>query len=446
MQKKNLKSSIKAKEVKKFDEIRQIIEYITKKNETFKKLENDENKKEYLKDLCESCQKLINIYESLNQDNDSENLYEKIFNYSKLLLSYYCKMIILDDEEKYTPELIIKIKEIMSKFINDNIENLIDVFKEFKLANAKKYIEIVLFSADLLYKEGDRILNERKQYCRYYSKKFYQKAENIMKLIDEELINKMDLNLNNFYSEIKKKYQNKVAEINSFINIIKDQVEGKEPPIFMKTGFTLVNKLISQDIMKVDDIYLILDIYQEMADSQSKSPVNEAEAFILYNIIAINFILFKKYKKEDIKLYDKLNGRIKYICEKLDIDEEDEEKPKWLENLLEINKKIEQKRKELDDIINTIPEIENHIQEIQSVFKEKINEKKPVEFLNFILDKHPYVNFDSSKKDNLIQMKFEEYFKTIFPKYQPDNYDNKYYKIYNEIYILLGEIEKQFLK
>ncbi len=132
----------------------------------------------------------------------------------------------------------------------------------------------------------------------------------------------------------------------------------------MKTGFTLVNKLISQDIMKVDDIYLILDIYQEMVDSQSKGPGNKAEAFILYNIIAINFILFKKYKKEDIKLYDKLNGRIKYICEELDIDEEDEEKPKLLEKLLEINKKIEQKRKELDKIINTIPEIENLIQEI----------------------------------------------------------------------------------
>ena len=442
-----LKNSIKAKEIEKLDEIRQITEYITNKNEALKKEENDKNKKEYLNDLCESCLKLINIYESLNQDNDSENLYEKIFNYSKLLLSYYSKMIILDDEDKYTPEIIIKIKEIMPKFINDNIENLIDVFKELKSFKPKKYIEIVLFSAELLYKEGDKILNERKQFCRYYSKKFYQKAENIKKLIDEELIKKMDIKLNICYTEIKKKYENKIAEINSFVNIIQDQVEGKKPPIFTNTGFTLVNKLISQDIMKVDDIYLILDIYQEMADSLFKGPIKEAEAFILYNIIAINFKLFKKFKKEDLELYDKLNRRIKFICQELEIDEDDEEKPKWLEDLLEINRKIEQIPKNEDNKIISIPEIQNLIEEIKNVFNTKMNEKKPAEFLNFILDKYPYINLDSSLKGVLFQMEFEEYFKTIFPKYHPDNYkDNKYYQIYNEIYMLLVKIEEKFFK
>ena len=442
-----LKNSIKAKEIEKLDEIRQITEYITNKNEALKKEENDKNKKEYLNDLCESCLKLINIYESLNQDNDSENLYEKIFNYSKLLLSYYSKMIILDDEDKYTPEIIIKIKEIMPKFINDNIENLIDVFKELKSFKPKKYIEIVLFSAELLYKEGDKILNERTQFCRYYSKKFYQKAENIKKLIDEELIKKMDIKLNICYTEIKKKYENKIAEINSFVNIIQDQVEGKKPPIFTNTGFTLVNKLISQDIMKVDDIYLILDIYQEMADSLFKGPIKEAEAFILYNIIAINFKLFKKFKKEDLELYDKLNRRIKFICQELEIDEDDEEKPKWLEDLLEINRKIEQIPKNEDNKIISIPEIQNLIEEIKNVFNTKMNEKKPAEFLNFILDKYPYINLDSSLKGVLFQMEFEEYFKTIFPKYHPDNYkDNKYYQIYNEIYMLLVKIEEKFFK
>ena len=442
-----LKNSIKAKEIEKLDEIRQITEYITNKNEALKKEENDKNKKEYLNDLCESCLKLINIYESLNQDNDSENLYEKIFNYSQLLLSYYSKMIILDDEDKYTPEIIIKIKEIMPKFINDNIENLIDVFKELKSFKPKKYIEIVLFSAELLYKEGDKILNERKQFCRYYSKKFYQKAENIKKLIDEELIKKMDIKLNICYTEIKKKYENKIAEINSFVNIIQDQVEGKKPPIFTNTGFTLVNKLISQDIMKVDDIYLILDIYQEMADSLFKGPIKEAEAFILYNIIAINFKLFKKFKKEDLELYDKLNRRIKFICQELEIDEDDEEKPKWLEDLLEINRKIEQIPKNEDNKIISIPEIQNLIEEIKNVFNAKMNEKKPAEFLNFILDKYPYINLDSSLKGVLFQMEFEEYFKTIVPKYHPDNYkDNKYYQIYNEIYMLLVKIEEKFFK
>ena len=71
------------------DEIKEITKFITEKKDALKDTENIKDKLEFLNDLCESCSKLLNIYESLNKDNDSENLYEKIFYYSKALFNYY---------------------------------------------------------------------------------------------------------------------------------------------------------------------------------------------------------------------------------------------------------------------------------------------------------------------------------------------------------------------
>ena len=449
--KKSLKLSKKTKENEKLVEIKQITEFISEKNDALKNVENEKDKNDFLNDLIDSCIQIIKIYELLAENNDSENIYEKIFDYTKLLLNYYSQKIINDSEEKYTSEIINKIKEILPKFINENIENLIYAFKDLIPIKPKIYIEIILFCAELLYKEGDRILNERKKYARYYSRKFYQKADNIKKLIDKELEQKMDYKLNNLYNDMKKKYESKMAEINSFVSIVKDQIEGKKPPLFQKTGFTSINNILSQNLLEADNIYLILDIYQEMRDSLAQGQPTEAEAFILVNIIIINFDLFKNTKKEDLELYDKLIRRIEFICEKIDIDididdediENNEEIPKWIKDYLRVKKEIEN----IGSKTIIVPEIQSLIDEVNNIYNNKIKENKPMEFLNFITEKYPYANFNNSKNENLNKDNFEEYFITIFPKYHPDNYKgHKYYRIYNEIYMLLVKIDEKFIK
>ena len=442
--KKSLKHSLKPKEIEKLDEIKQITDFIKEKNEALRRVENENDKKEFLKDLCESCLNIINIYESLKEESDSENIYDKIFYYTKILFNYYLKTIILDKEDKQTKEIINKIKEMIPKFINDNIENLIDIFNGLKTIKPKVYIEIVLFSAEILYKEGDRILEERKHYARYYSKKYYQKAEKIRKLINGDLEKKMSLDLTKNYKNLMKNYESKVEEINAFVNIIKDQIEGKKPPFF-KTGMTTVGKFLSQNLneLDIDTLYLILDIFQDMAESFGKGDPSKAEAFCLINIITINFSIFHKYEDSDIKFYNKLIDRIQFICEKNGIDpDEKETQPEWYKHFMDISEEI----KKIGEIkpIPTPPEIEKQIKEIVNIFKCKVMvDKKPSEFLDFILEKYPCINYDSSSKDG---QNFEKLFKEIFPKYHPDNYlgDNK--EIYNQIYMCLVKLDEDFFK
>jgi molecular chaperone DnaK (HSP70) len=96
--------------------IKGYVKNINEKNEALKTAENDEDKISYLNELCNSCLEIINIYENIKNDNNSENLNEKIFNYTKLLFSYYSQIIIIDKEEKYTENVINKIKELMPKY------------------------------------------------------------------------------------------------------------------------------------------------------------------------------------------------------------------------------------------------------------------------------------------------------------------------------------------
>ena len=420
--------------------IKGYVKNINEMNEALKTAENDEDKISYLNELCNSCLEIINIYENIKNDNNSENLNEKIFNYTKLLFSYYSQIIIIDKEEKYTENVINKIKELMPKYKNDNIENLLESFIELKNENPKKYIEIVLFCVEMLYQEGDQILEERKKYARYYSKKFYQKGDNIKKIIDDDLIQKMDYKLDAKFKEIEKNYGSKVAEIDSFVNVIKEQINGKDTPFLpQKSGFTSFGNMI----MQTEDTYLMVDIYQEMAESLSKGEITEAEAYIRANIIIINFTVFKNY---DFSLYDRLNRRINYIYERLEIDDEDE--PNWHKTLEEINLQINQKKKELEKIKNT--ELEKNDRAINNIvmsFNENMRENKPLEFIKFILEDYPYSNFDPEKKDELLENEFEKIFEIIFPKYHPDNYkDRPDFLIYNEIYILLVQMEEKLIK
>ena len=303
---------------------------------------------------------------------------------------------------------------------------------------------MILFCVEILYKEGNKILEAKKQYCRYYSKKFYQKAENIKKYIDETLKKKMGFELNAKLKKIEKNYGDKIAEIDSFVSSIKNLAEEKNTPFLPnKTGFTNLNEILQGALgnkLETENIYFIIDILQDMADSLKKGLPSETEAYCLANIIKINFSLFKNY---DFKLYEELNSRINFICEKLEL--EDDNKPNWLKQLSEIN--IEIKNKEIQIKEEILKNNQKNINEIEKIFNNKINENnKPIEFLYYIIDRYPFSNCDNSEKNSLNQKNFEEIFNKIFPLYHPDNYRNRDdYSTYHKIYSLLVEIEKKFL-
>ena len=447
----NLKKNKESKQ--KLEEIKILTKTINKKNKELD-LINDNDKLNILNELCEFCSKIINIYESLRKDNeDSETLYEKLFDFTKLLLKSYSKIIILKEEENNCMDLINKIKDVLSKYINDNIENLLDVFIELKIERPKIYIEIILYVVGILCKEGDRFLKEMKKYAKYNSKKLYQKAEKIKKYIDDDLIKEMNYRLKNQYDDIQKNYGKKVEEIDSFAFLIKKQLQEKDSQFIPnKTGVTLIYNKINKkltneaflhlyDSNDIEEIYLMVDTFEEMKNSLSKKEPTDTEAYCIANIIKINFIYFKNY---DFKLYDILNRRINFIYDRIEKDEEQE----WLKELEAINEQITTKKEEIENEKN-INNANNQkdINDIKIIFKNKIKDNKPKEFIYFLIENYPFYKYDSFQQKFLDQKSFEELFQIIFPLYHPDNYrDREKYIVYHEIYILLVDIEKIFIK
>ena len=263
----------------------------------------------------------------------------------------------------------------------------------------------------------------------------------------------MNYRLKNQYDDIQKNYGKKVEEIDSFAFLIKKQLEEKDSQFIPnKTGVTLIYNKINKkltnetflhlyDSNDIEEIYLMVDTFEEMKNSLSKKEPTDTEAYCIANIIKINFIYFKNY---DFKLYDILNRRINFIYDRIEKDEEQE----WLKELEAINEQITTKKEEIENEKN-INNANNQkdINDIKIIFKNKIKDNKPKEFIYFLIENYPFYKYDSFQQKFLDQKSFEELFQIIFPLYHPDNYrDREKYIVYHEIYILLVDIEKIFIK
>jgi hypothetical protein len=106
---------------------------------------------------------------------------------------------------------------------------------------------------------------------------------------------------------------------------------------------------------------------------------------------------------------------------------------------MKTNQEIDKKKQSL--LSSTNPEVEEHKALIKDYYNQKMKENKPIEFLYFIIEKYPCVNYNPSQ---MKQKNFKELFKEIFPNYHPDNYKGDKADINNEIYKLLVEIEEAF--
>ena len=429
---------------KKLNEIKNLSKNIVEKNNYFNNTQNNDEKNSYLKELCDNCLKIVNIYSDLRKNIDSENLYEKSFYYTKLLFYYYSKMLIFDkdnnnDNEKNT-DIIKKIKEEIVKHMDDDIENILEAFEDLKNDKLNFYIEIILYIVGILYDEGKKILDSGKRYSNYYSKKFFKKAETIKKYLDDKIKEKIKHNfkLKGKVEEFEEKYGKYISTINDFIYAARKKMQNKTSEFLPnKTGKTVIFKKLDN----VDDLYFQIDIFQEMAEELNKSKIDpQTEAYCYANIIIINF---KYLNNKNFDLYEDLNSKIGYIMDRLhENDDEDEEEPEWYKNLAIINQQIDTVKKLYEEEERKKQDAAEKIEELNNVFNNKIKEQKPMEFIEFILEKYPLNNLAPSIKEKIKENNLDNILKEIIPKYHPDNAKDKFHNyIYHQIYILLDKLK-----
>ena len=304
---------------------------------------------------------------------------------------------------------------------------------------------IIIYCADLLYSEGQKILDEGKNYGRYYARRYFVKAEKIKSYIDENLKKQMEYSVEKLYNGLEKNYVNKLGEVDSFVNALRKQIKLKDTP-FVNTGYSVIENILNK-AFEPEYIDISLDIFTDMAESLSQDNNNysEIEAFCIVNIIKIKFKILNHKSPNDMEFY-KLNiDRMDLIIDRLGLEEED---AIWMKEYYELKSQIE----EIIDEMTKKKEEEKHkknqkyIEELRSVYETKMIEKNPKGFIEFILNKYPYIGFNHSK-DSLKDISWEEALDLIFAKYHTDNYskmENR--EIYNEIYILLGQMKDDFQK
>ena len=429
---------IKGKE--QLEEIKKITQFMNKKNENLKKTEKSEEKIEILKSLTKNCSKLIEIYESLSEQNDSDSLYQKLFFNYKRILNYYSQLILLEEDKKNIEDIINKIKGILSKLINDDIESLVNIFSNLKEKKLDEYCIIIIYSADILYQEGDRILKEGKKYSRYYSRKFFTKGDRIKSYINEDIKIEMDYEIEKLYDELEKKYTNKVEQIDAFTKSVKTFIESRESPYIPSgSGFTVIGNVFKK-YMESENVDIVLDILSEMVTSLSKDKNNvfESEAFCIFNIIYIKFTILKNQDLNNIKTYENMESRIDYIIQELNSGKNIT--IKWLSKYEDLKKEIAETKQE--ELLKKKVDNSEYINELNKVYKEKMEENKPMEFLDFIIQKYPFTEAEKLKEELKVK-DLKDKFYEVFPLYSPDNYSGrKDYKIYNEIYMLLVKMEQ----
>ena len=439
------KKNVKIKGKEKLEEIKDLNKFMKEKSSYLETLTDKEQKFKCLQDLADSCQNLIEIFTYLSEQNDSDNIYQKLFESYKKILNYYSEMLIINDDKTTEENIINKIKEILFKLINDDIEMMISIFDKLKAKKPNKYMIIIIYCADLLYSEGQKILDEGKNYGRYYARRYFVKAEKIKSYIDENLKKQMEYSVEKLFNGLEKNYVNKLGEVDSFVNALRIQIKLKDTP-FVNTGYSVIENILNK-AFEPEYIDISLDIFTDMAESLSQDNNNysEIEAFCIVNIIKIKFKILNHKSPNDMEFY-KLNiDRMDLIIDRLGLEEED---AIWMKEYYELKSQIE----EIIDEMTKKKEEEKHkknqkyIEELRSVYETKMIEKNPKGFIEFILNKYPYIGFNHSKY-SLKDISWEEALDLIFAKYHTDNYskmENR--EIYNEIYILLGQMKDDFQK
>ena len=391
------------------------------------KADNSEYKKKYLKEYNLSIIEFIETFDFKNLDNVT--VFEKLYLYVKLLFESYHKIILLDSnlEPIYEEEIKNQCKKYLKLLIKINpycIHQLLSL-----LINIKDNIlyELVIFVMKLYYDNGIKYLNNE----HYFDKNY--KARN-------EFINCLKLSQN--YIEHSKLILFKCLEeehnniiFNSKLNINKIESSLKIN-IDLKNNFDNQKLFTNDQYLDKDHLLILLGKYRESLESTlnminniknmniqdiDKMMTNEieTEAILLANIVKIQYTYLQKGNNKSLKTLAEQSVNLAMSINK-----------NW-DNILwykEIKSILEEIRKSFIriEIIDEEEFKEKMLEEKKDIFDEieKYTQKSNLEFIKFIIEKHPprrYIKENKSIEDQWKEDKIN-LINVLSAKYHPSNY------------------------
>ena len=392
--------------------------------DTYKDCQNDREKFNILMNYNNILEEFI---DSFDKDFDNETIIEKYYIYVKELFISYTKTLKIEEQMGKNQEnkeiinnIINKVKEYCEQFISKSsgyLNDLVDNIKDFP---KKLFYEIIVYIMQRFNDYGKNCLKDMKKFCRYNSLIYFEKAQLFFKKYITDLKNVMKECHKKMYDNCKLQYEKSkiyLEDINSDAIILCQDSIRTGKIISVGCGFTKKVKGLIYGLKEEKEKYeLVLENYEKMyAELQGKK--SKEEAICIVNIIKINFELLGY---ENYKDYLKLADRCDLIAKQLKIDP----KTEWYQEFKQLYNVLQEKYK----ILN-----QNQIREyIKMKYKDKFDEidkkfskkESNLEFINFVLEKYPYPQYESDKNKNEIDFSNEsqELLKFLGEKYYPDDY------------------------
>ena len=408
--------------------------------EAIKETTDEEEKYNILMGYITVFEEFINSFDQDNYDN--ETMLEKYYLFLKKLFETYVQLLNIkkpfESIEENKQNITNNIKNYIKIFTLRSSGYLYDLLDTLKGCPKMTFYEIVIFAMEQKNINGKKCLEERKEFCRYNSLIFFESAYT--------LFNKYIIDLNKIVicpQGVKEKCKEQLKLCLIYINEVKtgsillleDSIRQGQLIKSNNTGFTSSlygfkftnkeetekNEIILQNYEK-----MLREMNPQIEISPRKTIFSKElalkEAICIANIVKISNSFLGKTNERLIKLCE----RCEYLAkEELKIDE----KVEWYKEFCDLYKEI----KSIFDVMElnkanmrkTIKEkYKQHFTELERKFN-KCNKKNPKEFIDFILQKYPYKDYEEDLKDNKIDtskidQKLLDYLRG---KYHPDQYE-----------------------
>ena len=417
--------------------------------------EEDEEEEEdesliYITNFNNTLEEFIDSFD-IEKNFDNETIIEKYYLYIRELFSSYIETLSIKSLSTGDKKQIINnIKKYIDKFINKNsdyLNNLLETLNQGLVKKSKKsdkkktFYGIVIYVIEKLNEYGNKYIQSNKKYCKYYSLLSYEQANSIyekyLSQVKPEILAKKDKeNL----EKQKAITTEKIKDITSGAIVlcyesfkggylvgedIKAQGRGITNQLRILAIGDLVREISIKDIMKRVEMYkIVLNNYEkillEIQNSEEMKENSIKEAICIANILKINQLLGEFNSKQRTLL--RYAERCKYIID-VNKDRKQYETKNWYKEFDNLYRLLKEKEPKYEEYHKILPDIKNQYNDIFNEIERQFNKKKSnYDFIKFILDKHPYKDYEKDKNNSILKTYSLELVNFLLDKYHPDNY------------------------
>ena len=423
------------------------------KNNDLAKIEDITNLKNSLKKYQDAFNKSIKIVEEKKKNNEEDededdNLITYKTNFNNTLeefINSFTKSLEKKefDNETVLEKLYLYTKELFLSYI-ETLKS-ITTKKKFKIY----FYEIIIFSMEKLNELGKEYITSNKQFCKYHSLIYFEQSKSYydkyLSNIDEALLDAKNLETLNSQKEICNSY---IKDINcGAIVLCEESFRGGYlvPEEIISSGRGITNDLRNYSIANIKNnierCKIVLSNYETALSSiqSENNKLTKKEAICIANMIKLNSIL--GYTNSKIGTLITLAKRCELIIDNLKIDKNEI----WYKEFEKLNKELKKKQTPEEDYQSLFQNIRRAHTEIFDELDDefRVNGRK-IEFINFILKKHPFKNYENEKQKRDFNKYNPDLIRYLNEQYQPDNYTPSDKKEKSKVeYCIAHEISKK---